>query len=193
MQSGLFRRSFPRILLTVALVAAFLCLPGAGPLSSTPADAVLSAESGDAELNAAGFTAYREKRYAEAVRLFRLAIARNPSEKIYYNNEAAALMNEGRYDEAYEALSRAIALDPRFCKALSNMAITCFYLNRFSEAYEYYRRAKDADGAYAGERFERGRVTEKLRELRQRHPGNMDVDGIYERLKRGIDAEVPGL
>jgi Flp pilus assembly protein TadD len=187
-------RTSRHLLALTVLVMTMFFFPAAGrtAYAATP-DAAVAGERSDAELNAAGFSAYQEKRYAEAARLFRLAIDKNPSVKIYYNNEGAALMNLGRYEEAYRALALAIALDPGFCRALSNMAVTCFYLGRYREAYQYYSRAREADGAYTAERFERGRVTEKLREFRKQHPEKRDLDGIFERMKGGMDVEAPGL
>lgn len=155
------------------------------PVRADAHDAPAIEERGDTELNAAGFAAFEERRFAEAARLFGLAIAKNPGAKIYHNNAAAALMNQGRYEEAYRALERALELDPRFCKALSNMAVTCFHLGKYREAYGYYRRAREADSAYTGERFERGRVTEKLRRMREERPDNGDIESIYQGLKNG--------
>ena len=69
------------------------------------------------ELNALGYGLLGEKRFAEAIRVFRLAVEAAPNSANAYDSLGEAYAAAGDREAAVRSYEKALALDPRFDSA----------------------------------------------------------------------------
>lgn len=79
--------------------------------------------------------------YADAGRLYRDTLARNPASSLAATNLGAMLSGEGHLDEAVTVLQQAVQAAPDSAKAHNNLGIALYRLGRIDEAIAQYRDA----------------------------------------------------
>ncbi len=80
-----------------------------------------SQDSPDAHFNAATVL-HAQRRLAEALAAYDLALARQPGFATAWNNRGVVLREIGRYDDAIASIGRAIAASPGYAQAFFNRA-----------------------------------------------------------------------
>jgi tetratricopeptide (TPR) repeat protein len=71
----------------------------------------------------ASLARFAEERYEESAEACRLALARDPTSAVAYNNLCAAYNAMRQYEEAREACEIAVGLDPDLPRARNNLAV----------------------------------------------------------------------
>jgi len=124
--------------------------------SARPADAehiyasILKARRDHCEaLAGLGFLRYRQRRFEEAVKLFRKALYQRSNEADLHNGLGMALQALKRSDEAAASYKRAIALRANFPEAYNNLGNALQSLRREDEAVECYEKALSIKPNYA--------------------------------------------
>jgi tetratricopeptide (TPR) repeat protein len=78
---------------------------------------------------------YSQKRYPEAVELYRRWLTLAPNEVMVLNDLAWTLSEEmGQYEEALELAEKALKLAPENMTLLDTYAVICWHLKRYDEA-----------------------------------------------------------
>jgi len=80
---------------------------------------------------------------AEAVKLLKEAVAREPRSKIAYKQLAGALVLSGEIDQALDAYRHLVAIDAHDAKSYLAMASICVKKNRPEQAEKIYRQGLD--------------------------------------------------
>jgi len=88
-----------------------------------------------------GLTWSRAALFADAERLNRATLARNPDAAVIRNNLGLLLGQQGRFAEAADQLARAVRADPDYAEARSNLATFLARLGRADEAIAHLREA----------------------------------------------------
>ena len=97
------------------------------------------------KLKTAGNTAYGDKRYNDAIKLYDQAIRCKP-DPIYYSNRAACHNALGEYEKCVEDTTAALAMDGEYVKALNRRAGAYESLQKYSEALIDYTASCIIDG-----------------------------------------------
>lgn len=100
-----------------------------------------------------GLNAYRSKRYREAVRLFRRAIAENPSQPSGHYFPGLAYRKTGASDGALRAFRKALELRPDFHDARFSLALVLYRLERYDGAANEFLSVVEADDKNANAHF----------------------------------------
>jgi len=87
-----------------------------------------------------GLEAARRGEVAEAERLFRLAVASDPTDAEAWNALGVALIRQGAREHGVEALRRALRLAPAHAEAHRNLGVALDRLGRRDEAARHYER-----------------------------------------------------
>jgi predicted O-linked N-acetylglucosamine transferase (SPINDLY family) len=82
----------------------------------------------------------RIRRYAEAERLGKELVRRQPTAHHAWYQLGMAYLLQGKLDEALETFRRVIGLNPRFAEAQFNLGFTLQQLGRFEEALAVYQQ-----------------------------------------------------
>jgi len=107
---------------------------------------VLTAEPENFDaLNRLGILKYQCGHLAEAHRLLRAAIARNPHSDRAFSNYATVLLAQKRFEEALENCDRALALKPNDPDTIYNRGHILLELKRYEDALACYDRALAID------------------------------------------------
>lgn len=78
---------------------------------------------------------YSQRRYSEAVELYRQWLALAPNEVMVLNDLAWTLSEEmGQYEGAFELAEKALKLAPENMNLLDTHAVVCWHLKRYDEA-----------------------------------------------------------
>jgi len=101
--------------------------------SGAPLDAIIEAYDKVVELNPAaagalvnlGTIYYRERKFPEAEKYYRAAIAADPSYPLAEFNLGNLYDEQGRLEEAFDHYRRALALNPQYADAHFNLALLC--------------------------------------------------------------------
>ncbi|MBV8781709.1 MAG: tetratricopeptide repeat protein, partial [Phycisphaerae bacterium] len=101
------------------------------------------------QLNLHGALATAARRFDEAERLLRRAIAINPREPNYHCNLGEAFRRQGRFDAAIAAFGDALRLSPRLAMAHNNLGAALAAIDRLPDAIDAYRSALAIDPADA--------------------------------------------
>ena len=86
-----------------------------------PPSPIVASEPTIDELFRQGNAAQAAGRFAEAERIFRAVLRREPRNAAAYNNLGIALSNQGKLEEAIAAYAQAIVLKPDLSDAQSNL------------------------------------------------------------------------
>ena len=109
-----------------------------------------------------GNALYKQKRYAEAVDAYRVAIAQRPNHAIAHFNLGGALNKLGRFEEAETHLRRAIALDSKTKNSHRYLGNALYEQGRYAEAVDAYRVAATQRPDHAVAHASLGMVLNKL-------------------------------
>ena len=87
------------------------------PPPATPKGPTKDDKAEAEKLKAKGNQFMSSKQYDAAISAYDEAIARDPTNAVYYSNRAAAYSSKGSHQDAVENAEKAIELDPSFSKA----------------------------------------------------------------------------
>ena len=88
---------------------------------------------------------FEQKRYREALDLFRILLEVDPDNATAHSNLGATLHSLGRRDEVEEHLLRALQIAPRHKEALGSLAWLRFEQKRYREALDLFRILLEVD------------------------------------------------
>mmetsp|Transcript_35516 Transcript_35516/g.115652 ORF Transcript_35516/g.115652 Transcript_35516/m.115652 type:complete len:154 (-) Transcript_35516:138-599(-) len=97
------------------------------------------------QLKTDGNAAFREARYAEAVRLYSAAVELEPENGVLFSNRSGALTALASYDLALADADRCTALRPDWPKGFARRAAALHGLRRFALAVNAYDAALALD------------------------------------------------
>ncbi|KAF9350912.1 hypothetical protein BGX34_000915 [Mortierella sp. NVP85] len=97
------------------------------------------------EMKVAGNRKVSDKDYAEAVRLYGLAINLNPNNAVYYANRAAAYSQMGDHQNAIKDSLKAAEVDPKYSKAYSRLGHAYFSVGKYKEAVTAYEKGLELE------------------------------------------------
>merc|ERR1712093_205269 len=118
--------------------------------SSSKAAPASAADVAAAEkLKGEGNALMASKNYSAAIAKYTEAVAKNPSNPVYYSNRAAAHSQAGDHDKAIDDANKAKEIDPKFAKAYSRLGHALFSLGRYSEAADAYEKGLELEPANA--------------------------------------------
>jgi predicted amidophosphoribosyltransferase len=110
-------------------------------LPQTPRPRAAASAAGEAAaLNDRGVAAYERDRFEEAIRLFRQAIAADPSDPSFYVNLAVALEEDEQTEEAIATYRQALELDPNSASTYLNLGYLFSEHERMAEAREAWEQ-----------------------------------------------------
>ncbi len=96
-----------------------------------------------------GFTAFREKRYYDAVYLLRQALTRNPKDVDVMNTLGLAYGRIGNQDMALEMFKKVVEIKPDYKYAWNNMGNVYARMENYDKAIECYKKALEIDPNYS--------------------------------------------
>jgi len=115
----------------------------------------IAEEKAKAEATKASFegarTALAAKNYDEAIRLFKEAAEKDPTQHVIYANLADAYSQTRKYDDAAEAYKKAIELKPDEAAYYNNLGIVYGNAGKIDEATANLQKAAELNPAGAGQ------------------------------------------
>lgn len=78
-----------------------------------------------------------------------LAIAKDPTKPIAYNNRGVSYKDLGQHERAIEDYSKAIELDPNYADAYNNRGVSYHNLEQYEQAIEDYSKVIELNPNYA--------------------------------------------
>jgi tetratricopeptide (TPR) repeat protein len=115
----------------------------------------IAEEKAKAEATKASFegarTALAAKNYDEAIRLFKEAAEKDPTQHVIYANLADAYSQSRKYDDAAEAYKKAIELKPDEAAYYNNLGIVYGNAGKIDEATQNLQKAAELNPAGAGQ------------------------------------------
>jgi tetratricopeptide (TPR) repeat protein len=106
---------------------------------------VTDKRSADESLHAKGLALLRDRKPAEAARVFKLALDGNPASAVLHNDLGRALNNQGDLAAAAAAFQKALELDDGLTDTHANLGHVLRGLQRLDEAREAYQQALRRD------------------------------------------------
>jgi len=106
-----------------------------------PPSPIIASEPTIDELFRQGNAAQAAGRFAEAERIFRAVLRREPRNAAAYNNLGNALYNQGKLEEAIAQYRQAIALDPKDALPYNGLGNALRNQGKLEEAIAQYRQA----------------------------------------------------
>ena len=91
--------------------------------------------------NILGLSLTKQKKFIEAIKIFRQGIAVKPNSAILHNNLGNALNAVGKTDEAYENYIKSIKINPKFSLAYNNLGNLLKDQNKFEDAIKNFNEA----------------------------------------------------
>merc|ERR1712093_828459 len=119
------------------------------PATATEAPASAADVAAAEKLKGEGNALMASKNYSAAIAKYTEAVAKNPSNPVYYSNRAAAHSQAGDHDKAIDDANKAKEIDPKFAKASSRLGHALFSLGRYSEAADAYEKGLELEPANA--------------------------------------------
>ena len=107
-------------------------------LKEQEAKAYLNPEKA-AEAKARGNEKFKAGSFPEAIKEYSEAIARDPTNAVYYNNRAAAYTKLADFGRAKEDCEKALELDPSYVKAWARKGSIEFFIKEYHKAIESYK------------------------------------------------------
>src|SRR5215468_11267362 len=100
-----------------------------------------------------GRTAMAAKNYDEAIRLFKEAAEKDPTQHVIYANLADAYSQSKKYDDAAAAYDKAIELKPDEAAYYNNLGIVLANAGKIDEATQKLQKAAELNPAGAGQSY----------------------------------------
>jgi tetratricopeptide (TPR) repeat protein len=117
----------------------------------------IAEEKAKAEATKASFeaakTALAAKNYDEAIRLFKEAAEKDPTQHVIYANLADAYSQQKKYDESIEAYKKAIELKPDEAAYYNNLGIAYGNANKIDDATQSLQKAAELNPTGAGQSY----------------------------------------
>lgn len=117
----------------------------------------IAEEKAKAEATKASFEGARaalaSKNYDEAIRLFKEAAEKDPTQHVIYANLADAYSQSRKYDDAAEAYKKAIELKPDESAYYNNLGIVYGNAGKIDEASQNLQKAAELNPAGAGQSY----------------------------------------
>jgi tetratricopeptide (TPR) repeat protein len=98
-------------------------------------------------------TAMTAKNYDEAIRLFKEAAEKDPTQHVIFANLADAYAQSKKYDDATAAYNKAIELKPDEAAYYNNLGIVLANANKIDEATQKLQKAAELNPAGAGQSY----------------------------------------
>jgi tetratricopeptide (TPR) repeat protein len=98
-------------------------------------------------------TALAAKNYDEAIRLFKEAAEKDPTQHVIYANLADAYSQSKKYDDAATAYNKAIELKPDESAYYNNLGIVLANANKIDDATKSLQKAAELNPAGAGQSY----------------------------------------
>jgi Tfp pilus assembly protein PilF len=98
-------------------------------------------------------TALAAKNYDEAIRLFKEAAEKDPTQHVIFANLADAYSQSKKYDDATAAYNKAIELKPDEAAYYNNLGIVLANANKIDEATQKLQKAAELNPAGAGQSY----------------------------------------
>ena len=98
-------------------------------------------------------TALASKNYDEAIRLFKEAAEKDPTQHVIFANLADAYSQSKKYDDAAAAYNKAIELKPDEAAYYNNLGIVLANANKIDEATKNHQKAAELNPAGAGQSY----------------------------------------
>eukprot|EP00232_Nephroselmis_pyriformis_P030673 CAMPEP_0182852400 /NCGR_PEP_ID=MMETSP0034_2-20130328/144_1 /TAXON_ID=156128 /ORGANISM="Nephroselmis pyriformis, Strain CCMP717" /LENGTH=329 /DNA_ID=CAMNT_0024983105 /DNA_START=26 /DNA_END=1012 /DNA_ORIENTATION=+ len=92
-----------------------------------------------------GNEAFREKKYAEAIKLYTQAIAGAPTDHTLYSNRAAAYHGAGRYENSALDAARCVTIAPKWGKGYYRLGVAFAAMGRWEDAVENFTKGCKVD------------------------------------------------
>lgn len=132
--------------------------------SSAPAGPTAADKAEAEKLKTAGNASMTRKDYAGAIAAYTQAIARDPTNPVYYSNRAAAYSSDGQHVQAVADAEKAIQVDKSFVKSYHRLGHAHYALGNFAEAAAAFKRGLDLEPSNAnlktGYEAAKGRIPE---------------------------------
>jgi stress-induced-phosphoprotein 1 len=96
-------------------------------------------------LKTQGNQAFRQGRFADAVRAFDDAIAQEERNHTLYSNRSGALAALGKYEEALADADQVVALNPTWAKGHSRKGAALYGMGKYDESLQAYEAALRVD------------------------------------------------
>jgi len=100
-----------------------------------------------------GRTAMAAKNYDEAIRLFKEAAEKDPTQHVIYANLADAYSQSKKYDDAVASYNKAIELKPDEAAYYNNLGIVLANAGKIDEATQKLQKAAELNPAGAGQSY----------------------------------------
>ncbi|MBR5293736.1 MAG: tetratricopeptide repeat protein [Oscillospiraceae bacterium] len=102
-----------------------------------------------------------------AIQEYTLAIAKDPTKPIAYNNRGISYRNLKQYEQAIQDYNKAIELDPNCAEAYNNRGVSYHNMEQHEQAIEDYCKAIELDPNFAEAYNNRGNVYYHLEQYEQ--------------------------
>ncbi|EJD55100.1 TPR-like protein [Auricularia subglabra TFB-10046 SS5] len=113
----------------------------AGPTAADKAEAEKLKSAGNAHMT--------RKDYAAAIASYTQAIARDPTNPVYYSNRAAAYSSDAQHVQAVADAEKAIQVDKSFVKSYHRLGHAHYALGNFAEAAAAFKQGLDLEPSNA--------------------------------------------
>jgi tetratricopeptide (TPR) repeat protein len=131
--------------------------PAGGGANNEEARKKIAEEKAKNEATKAAFegarTAMAAKNYDEAIRLFKEAAEKDPTQHVIFANLADAYSQSKKYDDATAAYNKAIELKPDEAAYYNNLGIVLANANKIDEATQKLQKAAELNPAGAGQSY----------------------------------------
>ena len=124
--------------------------------------------------NLAGLIAYRQRRFDDAIGLFKSAIESDDTGHSFFNNLGAALKENGKPRDAIPYFQKAVAIKADYCEASYNLGGAYQFLGELDLAIEWYEYTLDRNPEYHlahGNRAcvykDQGKIEQAIEDFRQ--------------------------
>jgi len=166
---------------------------GAGAVSDEERKKIAE-EKAKADATKASFDAARTallaKNYDEAIRLFKEAAEKDPTQHVIFANLADAYSQSKKYDDAAEAYKKAIELKPDEAAYYNNRGIALGNAGKIDEATQSLQKAAELNPAGAGQSYfnlgavltNKGRTTEAATAFKKAIEFNPQMANAYYQL-----------
>lgn len=104
-----------------------------------------------------------QKNFAQAIDSYSQAIAKNPTNALYYSNRSAAYSQANQAQRAVEDAQRAVELDPTYAKGYSRLGLALYSVGNLEGSLKAYEEGLLVEGDNTSEGMRRGYDTVKKR------------------------------
>ncbi|MDO4506463.1 MAG: tetratricopeptide repeat protein [Spirochaetales bacterium] len=111
----------------------------------------------------AGIDALNRRNFSEAERLLNEAIAKNPTNFMYYYQLGRILAMQKKYNESLVAFQNCINLNDKFAPAFYNSGYVSEQLKKSNDALNFYKKATEVNPSYENAYIGQGHVLKDMK------------------------------